>query len=57
MNKISQALGSNPATSDQVGATNMPLNQTAGEPNGVSGKEIISVLSITKITNSKIYEY
>jgi hypothetical protein len=49
MYKISQALGSNPATSDQVGATNMPLNQTAGEPNGVSGKEIISVLN--KIVN------
>ena len=49
MYKISQALGSNPATSDQVGATNMPLNQTAGEPNGVPGKEIISVLN--KIVN------
>ena len=49
MYKISQALGSNPATSDQVGATNMPLNQTGGEPNGVSGKEIISVLN--KIVN------
>lgn len=45
MNRYSQALGSNPATSDQVGATNMPLNQTAGESNGVTGKEIISILN------------
>lgn len=41
MEKSSQSLGSNPATSDAVGATNMPLNQVAetGE-GGVTTEEL-----------------
>ena len=55
MNKISQsqpAMGSNPATSDLVGATNMPLNGQSAQQSGLPLPEFNQLMD--EIKNSKM---